>query len=92
VAGHPITHKVTGEHTGGSFSFFESSVPPGNGAPRHIHHAADETCYILDGTFEFRIGNRVFTGRPGLCLHIPRGVIHGFRNCGTTWGLSLIHI
>jgi quercetin dioxygenase-like cupin family protein len=46
-----VTHmyKATGAETGGSFSLWETVVPPGAGAPPHTHEHEDEAFYMLGG-------------------------------------------
>src|SRR5215510_16493638 len=49
-----VTHiyKVTGAETAGSFSLWEDVVPPGAGAPPHVHSREDEAFYVLSGEIQ----------------------------------------
>ncbi|MFG2792108.1 cupin domain-containing protein [Streptomyces sp. NPDC048419] len=70
------------EDTGGLFSFFELSTPPGGGPPLHLHEGLDETFYVIEGAYEIQLGDRIHEAGPGTLLHGPRGIGHGFRNIG----------
>ena len=65
--------------TGGAMSIVESISPPQSGPPRHIHHDADETFYLLSGECEFLLGTRRFVRGPGATVFVPRGTEHTFR-------------
>ena len=49
-----VTHicKATGAETAGSFSFWEDQVPPGAGAPPHVHIHEDEAFYVISGEIQ----------------------------------------
>lgn len=52
--------------------------------PPHIHHQESEAFYVLKGGFELIIsGNATKAGAEEFVL-VPRGVVHSFRNLGTT--------
>ena len=70
------------EDTGGLFSFFELSTPPGGGPPVHLHEGIDETFYVIEGAYEIQLGDRIHEAGPGTLLYGPRGIGHGFRNVG----------
>jgi mannose-6-phosphate isomerase-like protein (cupin superfamily) len=77
-----IVWKVTGDCTGGGLDVCENLTEPGAGPPLHVHHASDETYYVLEGTFTVRVGERTFTATPGAFVFIPRGTVHAFMNAG----------
>ncbi|XUL92271.1 cupin domain-containing protein [Streptomyces galilaeus] len=68
--------------TGGLFSFFELTTPPGGGPPLHLHDGLDETFYVIEGAYEIQLGDRIHEAGPGTLVYGPRGVGHGFRNIG----------
>ena len=72
--------------TDGRFSVFEQATPSGWGPPRHVHANEDEIVYVLDGTYEFSLGDERRTVSAGGCAILPRGIVHGFRNVGDTTG------
>jgi quercetin dioxygenase-like cupin family protein len=46
--------------------------------PPHAHHDFMKIAYVLDGTYEFRVGNAEFSGGPGTTVVVPRGAYHTF--------------
>jgi quercetin dioxygenase-like cupin family protein len=84
IVGDTMTFKATGESTGGSLLLFENLTAPGGGPPPHIHTREDELFYVLDGTFEIRIGDEVHALGPGGFAYVPRGTVHNFRNTAET--------
>ncbi|PAQ03019.1 cupin domain-containing protein [Mesorhizobium sp. M6A.T.Ce.TU.002.03.1.1] len=81
-----ITHiyKATGAETAGSFSLWESVVPPGAGTPPHTHAREDEAFYVLSGelVIEFEGEPAPHRVAPGCCFFGPRGRRHAIRNVG----------
>lgn len=69
----------TAATSGGSLSITRSMSPAGSGPPRHIHHAEDETFYILSGRCDFWVGGEVFHRAAGETMFVPRGTEHTFR-------------
>jgi quercetin dioxygenase-like cupin family protein len=76
------TYKLAGEDTGGAFTAFEMTVAPHSAPPPHIHHQADETFYVLEGTLEVSDGERTIEVATGAWVYVPRGTIHTWRNVG----------
>ncbi|GGE59555.1 cupin domain-containing protein [Actibacterium pelagium] len=70
---------LRGSETGGSIGIFESTDAPGYGPPRHIHHDADETFFILSGEVDFLCDGQVVERSVGQTLFVPRGTEHCFR-------------
>jgi quercetin dioxygenase-like cupin family protein len=71
---------VSGEETFGRFSVVEEISPPGSVVPPHFHHRTDEIIYVLEGAYQFRIGEKNITAKQGDLLVIPRGTTHSFGN------------
>src|SRR5687768_18129283 len=84
IVADTMTLKATGESTGGSLVLLENLTVPGGGPPPHVHTREDEFFYVLDGTFEIRIGDEVHTVGPGGFAYVPRGTVHNFRNTAET--------
>jgi mannose-6-phosphate isomerase-like protein (cupin superfamily) len=80
IVGDTMTLKATGHSTGGSLMLLENLTAPGGGPPPHVHRREDEFFYVLDGTFEIRIGDEVHELGPGGFAYVPRGTVHNFRN------------
>ncbi len=64
--------------TAGSYCLFEQRLRAGPAAPPHLHEAADEVFYVLDGEIELLLGDRLEVARKGALAFIPRGTVHGF--------------
>jgi quercetin dioxygenase-like cupin family protein len=78
--GDHIRFLTTGEQTGGAFFMAEVSVPPGGGTRPHIHRRADEFFHLLRGRLAVHVGGRTVNVSSGDCVHLPRGIMHSFRN------------
>lgn len=79
--------KVDDVATSGAVAFYEYLSEPGvQGPPQHVHHAHDETFYVVDGTYEFTVGDRIVDMSKGSFLFLPRGTPHTFRNAGDDLG------
>ena len=68
---------------------FEDEVPPQTGAPPHLHRTQDETHYVLEGQFEFVLGERKVDAGAGSVVYVPRTTVHAFTNTGTEKGKIL---
>jgi mannose-6-phosphate isomerase-like protein (cupin superfamily) len=84
IVGDTMTLKATGESAGGSLVLLENLTAPGGGPPPHVHTREDEFFYVLDGTFEIRIGDELHALGPGGFAYVPRGTVHNFRNTAVT--------
>ena len=84
IVGDTMTLKATEQTTGGSLVLLENLTAPGGGPPPHIHTREDEFWYVIDGTFEIRIGEEVHALGPGGFAYAPRGTVHNFRNIADT--------
>jgi quercetin dioxygenase-like cupin family protein len=80
--GDRVTFLITGAETGGAFFMFEASVIPGGGPPPHIHAREDESFYVLQGTLAAQVGEKALKVSSGDFVHMPRGVMHTFKNVG----------
>ncbi len=69
--GGSLTFKVRAEQTNGALTVVESTAPPGEGPPLHVHANEDEALYTLDGTLRFRMEDEVQTA-PAVRIH-PQG-------------------
>ena len=83
--------KVSAEQSGGVFSLLDSLNPAGTFLPPHIHHNEDETFYILEGEFEFTVGDGApIKAGAGATVYAPRGVPHSFRVTSSVPGRTLV--
>ncbi len=77
-----VTFRALGEETGGEYSVYEQTVPPGFGPPLHIHHRETEAFLVRQGTFEFQKGKETVRTGQGSFIFVPQGVVHRFTNVG----------
>jgi mannose-6-phosphate isomerase-like protein (cupin superfamily) len=71
--------KAGAEHTDASIAVLEATSQPGFGAPAHVHHECEELFYVLEGRFEFLLGERLVEAGPGSFVLVPRGTVHAPR-------------
>lgn len=86
ILGIPMVIRIHGRDTGGVVSAVESHDAPGGGPPPHIHHREDETFQILEGEYEWTIGDKQFVARRGETIFAPRGIPHTYRYLGKAPG------
>ena len=72
--GEPNDCKVSGKDTDGAMCVFEFTGA--SGGPPHRHHDQDEWIYIVEGEFEFHVGNKRFHLSAGESVFMPRKVAH----------------
>ncbi|MDB6150236.1 MAG: Thermophilic glucose-6-phosphate isomerase [Chthoniobacter sp.] len=63
-----------------SLVFVRARITKGAGHPFHSHPEMDEIIYVLEGEMEQWLEQEKRMLRPGDCIYIPRGVIHGCYN------------
>jgi len=78
--GDQMRFLLTGEETGGAFFMSEITVAAGGGPPPHIHHREDESFYLQQGTLIIHVGDKTLQASPGDFVHLPRGIVHFFKN------------
>lgn len=75
--------KEDGSRTRGNLVVAEMEIDPDFVAPvQHIHHAHEESWYVLDGEVEFGSGDRRTRVGAGGWVLVPIGVPHTFSNPG----------
>ncbi|WP_213955567.1 cupin domain-containing protein [Variovorax sp. dw_954] len=75
---------LSSEDTGGTISVIMACHRPGEGPPDHLHFTQEECFFIVEGTYELTVGDVTRTVGPGSIVYLPRGVVHRFKNAGTT--------
>jgi mannose-6-phosphate isomerase-like protein (cupin superfamily) len=83
-----LTFKVDRDQSQ-TVGIFEDEVPPESGPPPHLHRSQDETHYVLEGQFEFVVGERKVNAGAGSVVYVPRTTVHAFTNTGTQKGKLL---
>jgi quercetin dioxygenase-like cupin family protein len=86
ILGTALILRLHGRDTNGTLSVVESHDVPGGGPPPHIHHREDETFQILEGEYEFMVGDKTILAPAGTTLFAPRGVAHTYRYVGQGTG------
>jgi mannose-6-phosphate isomerase-like protein (cupin superfamily) len=89
--GDEITVHLGAAETDGKYTMFTSVTPPGGGPPPHYHLNEDEWFLVLEGRVEFFKEGSWSEVPVGTAVFAPRGVVHSFRNPGTTPLKMLLH-
>lgn len=88
--GDTVAWITGGDATGGAYCVLDRDAPSGARSPGHVHHAAAEAFYVLDGAFEFEIDGEMRTCMPGDFVRAAPGVRHGWRVVGDKPGRALL--
>jgi quercetin dioxygenase-like cupin family protein len=83
---------ATRERTQGAFGIFRIEIAPQSGPPAHIHRGEDEFFYVLNGQFQFKLGEQLVDAPAGSFIFLPRDHIHTFQNIGAEAGLLLVGV
>ena len=75
-----VTHKLTGQQTGGAYYLFESEFGPESGNRLHVHRREDEFGYVLEGALEVRLSGQTLGVEAGSVAHLPKNFPHAIRN------------
>ena len=75
-----VTHKLTGDQTGGAYYLFESVFEPETGNRLHIHRREDEVGYVLEGALEIRLADKTVVVEAGRVAHLPKNIPHAIHN------------
>ena len=86
VLGERATLQLTSEDTSGHFCLCTITSPPGGGPPAHAHRHCDKVFRVLDGRYEFLLGDHTQTVGPGTTVFVPRGTPHYYKNVGQSGG------
>ena len=71
---------ATGEQTGEAFALVDEQAKRGVSVPLHRHLDDVESFYLVEGEIAFYLGEQPgVKARSGSFVHIPGGVVHGFR-------------
>jgi quercetin dioxygenase-like cupin family protein len=75
--------RVLSEGTAGlDVAIVDTTLPPGSGAPRHVHHDHEEAFFVIDGTVRIRLDGEEVVSGPGGIVVAERGQVHAFTNVG----------
>jgi quercetin dioxygenase-like cupin family protein len=84
--GESLTLISTAEETGGEYTLFLATQPPGTGPNPHIHSFEDEWFYFVEGNFEFNINGQIIPAKPGDLFFSDRGELHSNKSVGPDIG------
>jgi quercetin dioxygenase-like cupin family protein len=88
--GSPNICKVSAKDTDGAMSVFESTLKQKGGPPAHVHDDQDEWFHVLEGEFDFQVGEDRFRLKVGDSVLAPRKVAHAWASLGNKPGKLLI--
>jgi quercetin dioxygenase-like cupin family protein len=74
-----VTFLAVAADTGDAFSLFEGRVAPRQGPPLH-RHQDDEAFLVLEGAFDFQVGEAQRHLGPGGFAFVSKQTLHTFRN------------
>jgi mannose-6-phosphate isomerase-like protein (cupin superfamily) len=83
LPGARMVFKALSGRASGDYIVGEFTAEGGFAGPRpHVHRKHEELFYVLEGEFDFFLGNRSVRLGPGSFINVPPGVVHDFRNPG----------
>lgn len=82
--------KVAAAETNGGFTVFDTLRSERGGPPLHVHAGQDEWFFVLEGTFDIRVGSATLRLEPGDSVLGPRGIPHAFANVTDTGRLVVL--
>jgi mannose-6-phosphate isomerase-like protein (cupin superfamily) len=83
LPGATMVFKALSGRASGDYIVGEFTADPGFAGPRpHVHRTHEELFYVLEGEFDFFLGDRTVRLGPGSFINVPPGVVHDFRNPG----------
>lgn len=80
AGGNEITVKIHPRDGAQDLSMFESVVLAGGQVFPHLHREFEEAFYVLEGELMFLLGDEWKSAAAGTAVHVPRGLVHAFRN------------
>lgn len=75
---HWLEVLVRGADVGDALGVFEFRHDVIAVNPPHAHHGFMKVLYVLEGHYDFRVGDAEFSGGPGTVVVVPRGTQHTF--------------
>jgi quercetin dioxygenase-like cupin family protein len=82
--GNTLSVILAGEQTGGTLALALEVTPPGGGPPLHVHSHEDELFLVVEGRISYYTEGSWTEVGVGGAVYLPRGVVHSYRNVGTT--------
>ena len=82
------TIKAAAEHTGGAFTLVEFHDFQDSSVPVHSNDRWDRGFYVLEGEYQFVLGDETTMAASGTWIFVPRGTPHAWR-CHSSEGRLL---
>jgi quercetin dioxygenase-like cupin family protein len=79
-----VSCKAISGNTLGAYSLFEVTVAPQGEPPLQAYSWEQQAYYILEGELVIRQSDRSFKVTAGSFVDIPKGILHTFKNVGTS--------
>ena len=76
---HTFSFLATGKDTDNAFALIHCYFRKGFTPPAHFHQFEDESFYILEGEFDFHVGDKKYNATQGDFVVLPKGVPHQFK-------------
>ena len=73
-----FTIKVLTSETDGKYTVMDVIHPQDLGPALHMHPMGPETFYIIEGEYEFVVGEKSLSGKSGDTIFVPKGTPHRF--------------
>ena len=78
-----ITTKIINPYPS-AFTVLDMTIKPGFGAPAHISATEDKLFIVIEGKLKYLVGDKTEVVGLGARVLVPRGMVHGFTNVGST--------
>ncbi len=82
LRGSGVVYKAEGARPAGGPTFLEFIVAPGFNTGDHVHSRIEEIFYVVEGTVQIRVDDRLLQANAGDFILVPPGVAHGFSSAG----------
>ncbi len=90
--GETTVWKATAASTNGVLDVGEFFIEPQLSTAEHVHRGNDETLFVLDGLFRFKVGTQEVEVSSGGCIFVPRSTPHAWLSVGPAVGRLLVLI
>jgi quercetin dioxygenase-like cupin family protein len=82
--GNVVSVLIAGDQTNDSLAVMFDTTPPGGGPPPHIHANEDELFLVVEGQISYSVDGQWTEVGVGGAVYLPKGIVHCYRNVGTT--------
>jgi len=83
--------KVSGRDTDGELAIFEQTgLSPKRGTPLHLHYKQDEIFKVIEGEYQFKVGDELYRLYAGDTIFLPRRVPHAWTQVSENASMNVI--